>query len=354
MKALFIAVLTGHGLLLPLGTLILAGLFVFVVASRLAHHADAIADATGMGRVWIGSLLLAASTSMPEIVTDVSAAAFGLPNIGVGDLMGSTLANMLLLALLDIAFGRRQLLQHAAIDHALVGVLAIVLTAFAGMSIAGGGWGTLGFVGADTLLIGVAYVFGMRIVFDLTTYASNGDAIESNQPSTESEHAAARRLAKRSQLIRSASSFAIASIALLFVVPLLIFSAEAVAIEGGVSDSFVGTFLVGLTTSFPEVAAGIAAVRIGAIDLAVGNVFGSNAFNMIVLLMMDVAYRGKPLLSAVSQSHTVTAYSAIAAISLGVMALLARAHQRAWVARGFSASIVSVYVLSLYLLSRLT
>lgn len=75
MKEIFVANLTGHGLALPLGVFLMAAVLVFAVASRLAQHADAIAETTGLGRLWTGSLLLAGSTSMPEIVTDISAAA---------------------------------------------------------------------------------------------------------------------------------------------------------------------------------------------------------------------------------------------------------------------------------------
>lgn len=128
--------LTGRGILLPLGAFLIGSIAVFAVASRLARHADAIADATGLGRLWIGALLLAASTSLPELVTDVNATLLGEIDIGVGDLMGSTLANMLILALLDIAYYRRRILRQVATEHVLVGTLAIGLTAAAGAAIA--------------------------------------------------------------------------------------------------------------------------------------------------------------------------------------------------------------------------
>jgi len=342
MKEFLLASLTGHGLMLPSGAFALAGILVFVAASKLAHHADAIADATGLGRLWIGSLLLAGSTSLPEIITDVSAAAFSLPDIGVGDLFGSTLANMLILALLVIVYERRQLLQKAALDHAMVGTLAILLTALAGLSIASGGLrGFIG-IGADTLIIAVVYLVGMRIVFDLTNTVANAP----REPTPDEEHAKPQVLLRRASL-----AFGMATLGLLCVVPLLIFSAEAVALEAGLSNSFVGTVLVGCTTSFPEIAAAVAAVRLGAVDLAVGNIFGSNAFNMIVLLLMDFAYRGAPLLASVSHDHVISSFSAIMAISLGVMAILARTHRKVWVARFIAVMIIAIYGINVFLLA---
>jgi cation:H+ antiporter len=91
--------------------------------------------------------------------------------------------------------------------------------------------------------------------------------------------------------------------ALLATAPLLVISAEAVAIESGLGDTAVGTLLVDFTTPFPEIAASVFAVRMGSIDLAVGNLFGSHAFNMFAMLPMDLACRPGPVLAAVSRGH---------------------------------------------------
>lgn len=343
MKEELLLALTGHGVAPPAILFAIVGALVFVVASRLAHYADVIAEATGLGRLWVGSLLLAGSTSLPEIVTDTDAALFGLPDIGVGDLFGSTLANMLILALLIIVYERRRLLQQAAIDHALVGAVATVLTALAGLSIASGGFGSIGAVGADTLVIGAIYVMAMRVVFDLT-----------RRPTTVTEAVSPdeAELPPRSRVRNALLSFAAATVGLMLVLPFLVVSAQALAIESRTDNSFVGTFLVGVTTSFPELAAAIAAVRLGAVDLAVGNIFGSNAFNMTVLLFMDVAYRSGPVLASVSHAHVISAFVGVIALSLGVMALLARTHERVWVARSIAALIVLVYAAGMYAMAR--
>jgi len=94
--------LTGRGIVIPAGALAFAAGLVYACASRLARRADEIADATGLGRLWIGAVLLAVGTSLPELTTDVNPAGLGAPDIGVGDLIGSNLANMLILALLDL------------------------------------------------------------------------------------------------------------------------------------------------------------------------------------------------------------------------------------------------------------
>ncbi|MGE0032082.1 MAG: sodium:calcium antiporter [Steroidobacteraceae bacterium] len=346
MKELALGALMGHGLWLPLTAFLLLGGVIFAVASRLARAADTIADATGLGRAWIGAILLAGSTSLPEITTDVNAALLGVPDIGVGGLMGSTLANMLILALLDLVYARRHLLQSVAVNHAVVGLLAIALTMIAGIAMSTGGFGRIGPVGIETVLIIVVYVLGMRVFYQLTSVAAQG--LIPSEPAAASRPAAENRV----RLRRAVWTFAVAAAVLIIVAPLLVISAEAVSAESGMSTTFVGTLLVGLTTSFPEIAATVAAVRLGAIDLAVGNIFGSNAFNMCVLFFMDLSYSDGPLLAEVSREHVMTAQLATLCLSFGVLAIMGRLERRSAVARFESLLIVGCYAAGIWLLAR--
>lgn len=342
MKESVLLLLTGHGTWLPLASFALLGVAVFLVASRLARAADVIAETTGLGRAWIGMILLAAATSLPEVLTDVNAALLDAPDIGVGDLMGSTLANMLILAVLDLVYARRYLLQSVAVHHAVVGLLAIVLTTIAAVAIVAGGLGRIGFIGIETLVIAVVYLAGMRMVFLMTREAP--DAMVAAVPRAPEP---ARR-----EMRGAIAAFLAAGAGLAIVAPLLVVAAEAVSAESGLSQTFVGTLLVGFTTSFPEIAASVAAVRMGAVDLAVGNIFGSNAFNMLVLPMMDLAYVKGPVLAHVSSGHQLSALLAVLCIALGVMTILARLRERAGLVRFGSVLIVACYAAGVWLLGR--
>ena len=339
LSASLLELLTGTGLVVPLAAYFVLAALVFLAASRLAKHADAIADATGLGRVWIGSLLLAASTSLPELITDVNAAVLGAIDIGVGDLFGSTLANMLVLAALDLGYARRRLLHGVALDHTLVGAIGIVLTSIAAVAISTGGLFSLGPIGLESLLIVAVYLFGMHAVY-------RGIAVVPSAPTTQLQLGATRK----SVLLGGIRGFAFGALGVLIVAPLLVTAAQAVAIESGQSQTLVGTTLVGLTTSFPEIAATVAAARLGAFDLAVGNIFGSNAFNMCIVFAMDVAYTGGPVLAAASLQHAVSAQAAVLALALGVMGMLARAKRRIAVARVESLLIVGTYLTLILLL----
>ncbi len=339
MKTALLGLLEGHGPLPPLLAILLVGALVFVLASRLARDANTVAATTGLGGLWIGSVLLAASTSLPEVFTNLNAAALDAPDVGVADLFGAALANMLILALLDVARPRQRLLHQVATEHALLGLLGIVLAAIAGSAILVRGWGRLGHVGVETLTVGAIYVAGMRLVY-------RSLAIEPEPSAPASPEA-------RTDLWRAVARFGLAATGLAAVTPLLVVAAEALAVETRLSVTFVGTLLVGMTTSFPELAATVSAVRLGALDLAVGNVFGSVAFNMVVLLLLDLTYVRGPLLAAVSPDHAVAALAAIICVAFGVMAILSRVQRRPGPVVAESALIVVAYGLGVWLLYRL-
>jgi cation:H+ antiporter len=334
-----LSLVTGRGLALPLAVFLALATGVFFAASRLAKHADAIADATGLGRLWIGTVLLAASTSLPELVTDVNAAVLGEIDIGVGDLFGSTLANMLVLAVVDIAYARRRILQSVALDQTLVGALALALTAVAALAVTTGGSVRLGPVGIDTVAIVGIYLFGMHAVYRSIAVIP--------MPPEQLALGATRRTILRAGV----RGFALGALGLLVIAPGLVISAEALAIESGQSQTMVGTILVGFTTSFPEIATTVAAIRMGAVDLAVGNIFGSNAFNMCVLFAMDLAYTGGPLLGSADPAHAVSAVAALRVLALGMMGILARAQRRVDAVRLESLAIVAVYAIVLVVLT---
>lgn len=347
MRTYVLELLTGEGPWLPLGVFVLLGAVIFVVATRLTRAADTIADVTGLGRVWVGVILLAGSTSLPEIATDVNAALLDLPDIGVGDLMGSTLANMLILAMLNLVYARQHILEGVSVNHAVVGLLAITMTMIAGIAISTGGFGSLGPVGIETLVIVGVYLLGMRVFYRLTRAAAQG--LMPDEPGAE---VPALREDRRVALRAAVWTFSAAALALFVISPLLVISAEAVSEETGMSTTFIGTLLVGFTTSFPEIAASVAAVRLGAIDLAAGNIFGSNAFNMCVLLFMDLAYTGGPVLASVSADHVLSAQLAVLCISLGVLGVLSKLERRSAVARFESFLIIGGYAAAVWLLAR--
>lgn len=89
----------------------------------------------------------------------------------------------------------------------------------------------------------------------------------------------------------------------------------------------MGTTLVALSTTLPELVSSLAAVRLGAHDLAIGNLFGSNAFNMVLLVPLDLAQPGA-LLAQVSPTHALTCITAVLATQVALLGQLFRAERR--------------------------
>jgi cation:H+ antiporter len=330
--------LTGHGPLVPFLALLSVSALIFLVGSRLSRHADTIADETGLGGLWIGTVLLAASTSLPEVLTDVNAALLDAPDIGVGDIFGANMANMLILAVLDLVFFRRRILDHVHKEHAQFGFLGILLMVMAGIGIIAGGWGRIGHVGLETIMIAAVYMVGIRIFYHVTQMKPHlMDTTQAGGP-------------RRARLREAGMGFGLGTIGLLVLTPLLVLSAEAVSLETGISTTFVGTLLVGLATTLPELGTTFSAIRLGAFDLAVGNLFGSVMFNMVVLLLMDIAYPHGPLLTFVSRDHLLTILLAVTLLTLGIVAILFRGrwgNRRLFIENGL---IITTYVLGLWLL----
>jgi cation:H+ antiporter len=167
-------------------------------------------------------------------------------------------------------------------------------------------------------VLAAAYVVGMRAVYRRSRTAQAVVARE------ETVGEGARPPTLRAAALR----FAAASVAILAAAPVFARSARALAELTGLGTTVVGTLLVGLATSLPELVTSLAAVRLRAFDLAVGNLFGSNAVNMLLLLPVDLAAPGPPLLDTVGDAHALTALVGIGMMAVGLGAIVARSHGR--------------------------
>ncbi|MGD9797996.1 MAG: sodium:calcium antiporter [Acidimicrobiia bacterium] len=287
---------------------------------QLARAGDEIAERAGLSRLFVGMLLVAGATSLPEIVTDVSAAVADAPDLAVGDLFGSSMANMAILAVVDLLH-RHRVWAHVEIGHARVASVAVALTALATMGIVTPAGLTVGWVGVDTIAIAAAYAAAVAWMRRSPTGRfAGGELLPVPTGWTRPGRGALRPAVLR---------FVAASTVILVTAPALAYSGQSIARESGLGETFVGTALLALTTSLPELVASIAAVRIGAHDLAVGNLFGSNAFNMAALVLVDVAYTPAALLHAVDPSQATAGMGAILLMALALAALVHGTETRA-------------------------
>jgi cation:H+ antiporter len=294
---------------------------IVVAGTFLTRFGDAIGERTGMGRTLAGLVLLATATSLPELAVDCNLARLGQPDLALGDLLGSSLINLLILAALDLFHrGPNRMLSKMAAAHALSAVMSIAMTALCLIFLLTRFQFTLAGIGPGPIALAIAYVMGLRLVYFDQQYAL------SQEPSPaevlEQRHELPR-------LKRAIIGYVAATSVILVAAPFLAAAAEGLAEATGLGGTFVGTTLVAFSTSMPELVTSLAAVRMGAYDLAVGNIFGSNTFNMVILLPVDACFNGS-LLAAASTTHAITATCAMLVTTVAVLGLLYRPEKRYW------------------------
>ena len=309
----------------------------------LSRYGDIIAEKTGMSASWIGLILLSTATSLPELATGISSVSFAnAPNIAVGDVLGSTVFNLAILVMLDALYERETLYSRAAQGHILSASLGSILIAFAGFSLLLDKAGmSLEFyhVGYYSPFIVLVYLVAMRAVhsYERRTLAEYTEESAERYPEVT---------------LRSAvKGYALAAGAVVVAGTWLPFIANDLAEMLGWGQSFVGTLLVAGVTSAPEAAVTISALRIGALDMAIANLLGSNLFDIIILAIDDLFYTKGPLLANVDVSHALTAFTAVMMSSLVAVGLTFRPQHRAvlgltWVSLG----LFMLYVLNSWLL----
>ena len=141
-----------------------------------------------------------------------------------------------------------------------------------------------------------------------------------------------------------------ATIVLVLVAPWLVSSSAKIAELTGLGTGFIGMVLVGLVTSLPELVTTISAARMGAYDLAVGNLFGSNVFNIFALGLTDIFLTSGRFLGAIDPAFALAALLGLIMTVLGLIGNLARLERRLWVIEVDALLLIVVYFGGLWLL----
>jgi len=292
-----------------------AALIVFA-ATQLAKYGDVIAVRTGLGGMFVGVVLLAGATSLPEVLTTISALSQGVPNLAAGNLFGSNLFNMFLLALLDLMHRKDRILRKAALKHALTGSLAVFLIGLAVFFIMADIPLQIGWVGADSLMIILVYFFSMRLIQSDQLHGTSRPSEKMDIP------------AGTPALWKGLAGFGLAALGLVIVTPWMVRSSAEIAEITGLGTTFIGTTLVAVVTSLPELVTTIAAVKLGADDMAIGNLFGSNLFNMFALGLTDFFYLQGRFLGVIDPAFLLVGMLGLLMTCLGLIGNLARLERR--------------------------
>jgi cation:H+ antiporter len=321
-------------------------LVLIAAAVVLARAADTLAEATGIGKVWVGSALLAMATSLPELGVEIAAVRQGAIDLAIGDVFGSSMGNMLILAALGFVPPRDGLFRRASLDHTLAASFAIVATALAAVLVFTRSPAVLGGVHPGTLGLLATFLLGSSVVYRQGRWADGHPP----PPSGAGAPAAAPAHHAPGAWRRPAMEFAAAAAVLLLVAPTFAHSAADLAESTGAGQTVFGTLVVGLATSLPEIVTCVAALRMGAPDLAVGNLFGSNLFNVVMFVPMEMAHPGASLFAVASPEHGLTALLAIILMALGSASVAFRAERRVAMAEPGAVLMIVAYVAGVLLL----
>ena len=318
---------------------------IVYAGTRLAKYGDIIAAKTGLGRTWIGVVLMASVTSLPELITGVSAVTlFDLPNIAAGDVLGSCMFNILIIALLDCSSRAAPISSQAHQGQVLTAAYGILLLGLVSMAIvAGTTIPGIGWVGLYSVFFLLIYLGAMRMVF-LYEKRRLGASVQAAAEEAQYEHISPGR---------AYAMYAANALLVIAAATWLPHLGDEIADMTGLGRTFVGSIFIAVATSLPEVVVSFAALRMGAVDLAMGNLFGSNVFNIGILAVDDLLYTKGPLLAHITSSHAVTANAAIVMTAIAVAGLTYRASRKWYFIAWDSVGILAVYGVATYVLYRL-
>ena len=310
--------------------------------TRLSKYGDIIAEKTGLGKVWIGVILMASVTSLPELVTGIGSVTYGgVPDIAVGDVLGSCVFNILIIALLDTVYPVTPISAKAHQGNILSAGFGILLLSIAASSIfLGKAAAPMGWIGPYTIVFIVVYIIAMRLVFfyERRQIASFIKEIGSQLRYEE--------ISEKEAVTKFIINAAVVVVAAFFLPEI----GAGLAESTGLGQTFVGNILIAISTSLPELVVSLTAIRIDAVDLAVGNLFGSNIFNILILAIDDIFFVKGPLFSFTSPNNVVPALSAIAMTIIAIIGLTYRAEKKRLFLAWDSIGIMLVYVINLMLL----
>ncbi|TDX46562.1 cation:H+ antiporter [Halanaerobium congolense] len=325
---------------------ILMAIFIIISGTYLSKFGDIIADKSGLGQAFIGGILIAMATSLPELVTSISSALVGAPDIAVGNAFDSNTFNLVILAFADLLQGKGPLLLRVNYSHILSGLVGVLLSALVVFSLILSHFMNFNLsifgVGVDSITLLITYIISVRMIYRY----DQKNPLDPDDPVKEDPN-------PDYTLNKALMGFAICAVVIVFSGYRLTITADQISTLTGIDQSFIGSIMVAAATSLPELVATISAIKIGAYNMAVGNVFGSNIFNMTVIFFADLFYRQGVLLQDAKIVHILTATVGIVMATIILIGLFYRS-RRSFMWMGWDAiAAAAVYFAGVYLLFQL-
>ncbi|WP_276368987.1 hypothetical protein [Chryseolinea sp. H1M3-3] len=323
-----------------IGFLICAAL-ITLSGTQLSKQGNRLAELTGFSKAWIGLILMATVTSLPELVTGLSSVVVvRAPDLAVGNVVGSCTFNLLVLSLLDLML-KKPITSLVKTSHVVAGSFSIILLACVGVAILLSPVtpAILWFSPFSLLLLSI-YVAAMRGIFlfeKSNTVTQNEQVISDDRDKKDLKHVL--------------SIYSIHALVVTIAALFLPYFGERIAQQTGLSDTFFGTVFLAITTSLPELVVSVSALRMGSLDMAMGNLLGSNVFNIAILAILDLFYIEGPLFGSISGTHSLSILASIIMTAVVAIGLVIRPERKAWRLGVDTWIILIIYMLLLLILN---
>lgn len=277
---------------------------------RISYYVDLIDKTTNISGAFIGGVMLAAVTSLPELFTSLSATVFlEKPELVIGNILGSNIFNVTILATLVILMYKKINHSYISKSHTTVAMWVIVAYGILTLPILFNKDITISSVSIVSLAIAALYILSIRKMAS--------DTSEDPKDSTVHTSLTSKQIFGR---------FALFSVLLVVASIGITYVSDMVATQLSLDVTLAGALLLGIATSLPELASCIALVKIGNLNAMIGNILGSNIFNLFILLIADVSFRTGSIYMPNLQSQNLIFFGLISMFAiLGI--LLANKHK---------------------------
>lgn len=280
--------------------------------TKLSFYGDKIATLTGWGQAWVGLILMASVTSLPELISGISAVAIVKQPDLAGGIFGSCVYNLLILSILDSRL-KQPLFSMVKSSHIVAAIFGIILLTVAGIAIhLSHEIPSILWMSSFTFVIFGIYLIAVWGMFKYE-YAA---LIET--PTVTVHHSPTYA----ADLKAAVGGYALNALIVIGAAIFLPYFGEHIASYTGLGNSFFATLFIAAATTLPELVVSLTAIRMGSVDMAVGNLLGSNVFNMFVLGIDDVFYIEGSLFKDISPSYLLSVLITIimtAVVGLGLL-----------------------------------
>ncbi len=299
------------------------------------RNADIIAEKKGWGRAFMGVVFVSMITSLPELFSGISAIRIvGSTDIAIGQILGSCIFNIMIIGIIELFFFRKNIYKKESKQNMLNMGFSIIIIAVLTMLVAIKFNLTLFHVGYSSIIIFMLYLFFMHIIFK-----ERKDSKDVNEYENQS-------------LVKSVVLFIFSSLAIIAIGIYLPIVAKEVATVMHWSDSLIGVIFIAFVTSFPELVVSFQAARIGAFDMFMGNIAGSNLFNIAIILVLDIVYLKGNILSAISEKNVAVGIIAVLMNFIAFFAIVRRSENKIFkILSVNSLALITLYIVTIIISS---